>query len=76
MSGVFLDKKQKLFKKFSVLENKKKSVNIYIDQIQKNQYHRNNRDVKTIKMKRGKTMNNIERRDAGLPYISDAEVLE
>lgn len=76
MSGVFLDKKQKLFKKFSVLENKKKSVNIYIDQIQKNQYHRNNRDVKIIKMKRGKTMNNIERRDAGLPYISDAEVLE
>lgn len=76
MSGVFLDKKQKLFKKFSVLENKKKSVNIYIDQIQKNQYHRNNRDVKTIKMKRGKIMNNIERRDAGLPYISDAEVLE
>lgn len=76
MSGVFLDKKQKLFKKFSVLENEKKSVNIYIDQIQKNQYHRNNRDVKIIKMKRGKTMNNIERRDAGLPYISDAEVLE
>lgn len=76
MSGVFLDKKQKLFKKFSVLENKKKSVNIYIDQMQKNQYHRNNRDVKIIKMKRGKTMNNIERRDAGLPYISDAEVLE
>ena len=76
MSGVFLDKKQKLFKKFSVLENKKKSVNIYIDQIQKNQYHRNNRDVKIIKMKRGKTMNNIERRDAGLPYISDDEVLE
>ena len=76
MSGVFLDKKQKLFKKFSVLENKKKSVNIYIDQMQKDQYHRNNRDVKIIKMKRGKTMNNIERRDAGLPYISDAEVLE
>ena len=76
MSGVFLDKKQKLFKKFSVLKNKKKSVNIYIDQMQKNQYHRNNRDVKIIKMKRGKTMNNIERRDAGLPYISDAEVLE
>ena len=76
MSGVFLDKKQKLFQKFSVLENKKKSVNIYIDQMQKNQYHRNNRDVKIIKMKRGKTMNNIERRDAGLPYISDAEVLE
>lgn len=76
MSGVFLDKKQKLFQKFSVLENKKKSVNIYIDQMQKNQYHRNNRGVKIIKMKRGKTMNNIERRDAGLPYISDAEVLE
>ena len=76
MSGVFLDKKQNLFQKFSALENKKKSVNIYIDQIQKNQYHRNNRDVKIIKMKRGKTMNNIERRDAGLPYISDAEVLE
>ena len=76
MSGVFLDKKQKLFKKFSVLENKKKSVNIYIDQMQKNQYHRNNRDVKIIKIKRGKSMNNIERRDAGLPYISDAEVLE
>ena len=52
MSGVFLDKKQNLFQKFSVLENKKKSVNIYIDQMQKNQYHRNNRDVKTIKMKR------------------------
>lgn len=76
MSGAFLDKKQKLFKKFSVLENKKKSVNIYIDQMQKNQYHRNNRDVKIIKIKRGKSMNNIERRDAGLPYISDAEVLE
>ena len=76
MSGAFLDKKQKLFKKFSVLENKKKSVNIYIDQMQKNQYHRNNKDVKIIKIKRGKSMNNIERRDAGLPYISDAEVLE
>lgn len=42
--------KQNLFQEFSVLKSKKEKCKyIYIDQMRKNQYHTNNRDVKTIK---------------------------